>query len=330
MTSPPCSGARALRRAALAASAVALSACSGNHNVFDSDGTGSARIATIGAFMLITAAAVGALFLGALVWGLARRRRPSTVGIRAERGFIVAGGVLLPVAVIASLTVLSLNALNDPAHHTVHIEVTGHQFWWEVRYPDAGIVTANELHVPVGKPVEVTLRSADVVHTFWVPSLAPKLDMVPGHVNHLTIEAKRTGTFRGQCAEYCGLAHALMIFYVHVDTAADYRSWVEHESAPAASPSTAAERDGQEAFIDLPCASCHAIRGTSADGDDGPDLTHFASRMSIGAGAVPNTPGNLAGWMPNSHTIKPGSLMPPVPMSPEQLHALLAYMRSLR
>jgi cytochrome c oxidase subunit 2 len=317
------------RRGSLGLVALALAGCSGSHDVFDADGAGAERIARIGAFMLITATAIGVVFLAALVWGLFRRRRPASAEMRGERGFIVVGGIVLPVAVIAALTVMSLNTLNDPPRHTVRIEVIGHQFWWEVRYPDDDIVTANELHVPVGESVALTLRSADVVHTFWVPNLAPKLDMTPGHVNHLSLTAKRTGTYRGQCAEFCGLAHALMIFYVHVDTADDYRTWLAHETAPAASPDTRDERDGLTAFMDLPCASCHAIRGTEATADDGPDLTHFAERTTIGAGALRNTKGNLAGWIPNSHTSKPGSLMPPIPMSPAQLHALLAYMRSL-
>jgi cytochrome c oxidase subunit 2 len=318
------------RRGSLGLAALALTGCSGSHDVFDADGAGSERIARIGIFMLLTAAVIGAAFLAALAWGLFRRRRPVTGAMRGERGFIVAGGIVLPVAVIAALTAMSLNTLNDPPRHTVRIEVIGHQFWWEVRYPDDHVVTANELHVPVGEPVALTLRSADVVHTFWVPNLGPKLDMTPGHVNHLSLTAKRTGTYRGQCAEFCGLAHALMIFSVHVDSATRYRSWLQHEAAPAASPDTSLERDGLEAFSELPCASCHAIRGTTATADDGPDLTHLAERTTIGAGALRNTEGNLAGWMANSHTSKPGSLMPPVPMSPDQLRALLAYMRSLR
>jgi cytochrome c oxidase subunit II len=314
----------------VAAGVAALaSGCAGNHDVFSPHGAGASRISTIGWVMVITSGAIAVFFLGLLVWALVRGGvRPPW---RAENGLVVAGGILLPVAVIVALSVLTLNALNDrrPAG-AEHIEVVGHQFWWEIVYTDRGAVTANELRIPVDRPVDITLRSADVIHSFWVPGLDGKIDMVPGQTNHLTIQAHDLGDYRGQCAEYCGIQHAWMIFSVQVTSSADYESWVAQQAAPAAPADTTSQEDGQRAFSTLSCASCHTIRGTDAHGTLGPDLTHLASRSTLGAGVVPNDRGHLGGWIANSQAIKPGNLMPAIPMQPDQLQSLLDYLQSLR
>jgi len=312
-----------------AAIPAAVSGCAGDHGVLSPHGAGASRISAIGWFMIATSTVIAVVFLGLLVWALLRGGvRPPW---RAENGLVIAGGILLPVAVIAALSVLTLNALNDtrPAG-AEHIEVVGHQFWWEITYTDRGAVTANELRIPRDRPVDITLRSADVIHSFWVPGLDGKIDMVPGQTNHLTIEAHDLGTYRGQCAEYCGLQHAWMVFSVEVTSDADYQSWVAAQTAPAAEPATASEAAGQAAFSSLPCASCHTVRGTDADGTTGPDLTHLASRSTLGAGVIPNDRGHLGGWIANAQAIKPGSLMPAVPMRPEDLQSLLDYLQSLR
>jgi cytochrome c oxidase subunit 2 len=317
--------------AALAPGALAT-ACSDDHNVMRPDGPHGSSIADLGWFMIITAGVIAVVFVGLLLralWRGGRRARPAND--RSERAFILAGGVALPLAVVGTLTVLSLNVLNDHAPAgALHITVTGHQYWWEVRYDDAGFTTANEFVIPVGRPVQFTLRSDDVIHSFWVPDLGGKIDMVPGHTNKVVLQASTPGRYRGQCAEYCGLQHAKMAVIVEAMAPADYDAWQQHESGPAVAATTAEARAGQEAFGALPCASCHTIRGTAARGDVGPDLTHFAARQTLGAGAAPNDRGHLGGWIANAQTTKPGNAMPPIPMSPEQLQAVLGYLESLR
>ena len=305
-----------------------IAGCSGDHDVLSPHGTGAGRISAIGWFMIALSSVIALCFVGLLVWALVRGgSRPSW---RSEHGLIVAGGIVLPLVVIAALTVLTLHGLSDrPTDGAEHVEVIGHQFWWEVRYPDREIVTANELHVPVDRPVQIELRSDDVIHSFWVPGLDGKIDMVPGQTNHLTIQATDIGTYRGQCAEYCGLQHAGMIFSVDVVSDADYETWARSAAAPAAEPTTASEEAGRQAFLDLPCASCHTIEGTAAAGTAGPDLTHLAQRSSLGAGVVPNDRGHLGGWIVDAQALKPGSLMPAVPVEPAQLQALLDYLGSL-
>ena len=211
------------------------------------------------------------------------------------------------------------------------VDVIGHRWWWEVRYPSRGIVTANDVHVPVGQPVRIVLTSVDVNHSFWVPQLTCKTDLIPGVTNSMWIQADHAGTFRGQCAEYCGVQHAQMIFYVVADPPATFQQWLATQAAPAAAqPVGSALAQGQQVFETAPCASCHTIRGTTARGTLGPDLTHFGSRVSVGAGARPNTTGNLAGWIIDSQGIKPGNLMPPMQLSPQDLQALIAYLESLK
>lgn len=308
---------------------VVLAGCTAEHNVFRGAGRGGGRISTIGWFMVATSTAIALGFYALLAWSLlrgGRRRR-----WRSEQGVVVAGGILLPLAVIGVLTVMTLGALDERGGgHDERIEVTAHQFWWEVTYPGRGVTTANEFRIPVGRTVDVELRSVDVVHSFWVPDLDGKIDMVPGHVNHLRLRAERPGRYRGQCAEYCGLQHARMVFWVEASPVAEYERWLDRQARPARAPTTPAQAAGREAFQQLPCASCHTVRGTPADGDLGPDLTHLASRRTIAAGIVPNDRGHLGGWIANSQTLKPGNLMPPVPMTPAQLQNLLDYLESLR
>jgi cytochrome c oxidase subunit 2 len=209
------------------------------------------------------------------------------------------------------------------------IEVVGHDWWWEVRYP-GGAVTANEIHIPAGRPVHVDLRTADVIHSFWVPSLMPKTDLIPGKANSTWLLADRPGTYRGQCAEYCGLQHAGMSFLVVADPPQAFSTWLALLQGPAAEPTSPAGRRGAQVFAAQSCASCHTIRGTSANGSIGPDLTNFGSRRYLGAGVAPNDPGWLGGWISNSQTIKPGNLMPPQPLAPEDLRALITYLQGLK
>jgi cytochrome c oxidase subunit 2 len=199
-----------------------------------------------------------------------------------------------------------------------------------VRYAGTPAVTANEIHVPVGTQVRITLESTDVIHSFWVPALAGKVDMIPGHVNHLTIRADDPGTYRGQCAELCGIQHANMAFLVIAQPMGAYRAWLADQSEPARAPSGRLATTGRRTFTTQACAGCHTIRGTSAHGSAGPDLTHLASRRSLAAATLPNDASHLQGWITDPQHAKPGSLMPDVPITPAQANALVAYLRELK
>jgi cytochrome c oxidase subunit 2 len=199
-----------------------------------------------------------------------------------------------------------------------------------VRYPDQDIITANEIHVPVGRPLEIGLDSDNVIHSFWVPQLGGKLDLVPGQHNVWRAKATKAGTYRGECAEYCGIQHARMNFLIIAQTPASFDTWALQHQRPPSEPTGQLEANGQQVFMRAPCAGCHTIRGTVANGTIGPDLTDIGSRRTLGANTVPNTPGYLAGWVVDSQSIKPGNLMPPIPLNADDLQALLAYLRSLK
>lgn len=317
----------------LATVVLAPTACASRTSVLDPAGPAAERIAGLSWFMFVLSGAITLLVLGILLYGLFRRRGPDA-GERAPRvrepTLIVAGGVAMPVVVLLLLSGLTLAAMAaQDEDGALKVEAVGKQFWWEFRLPDEGVVTANELTIPVGRPVQLTLHSTDVIHSFWVPRLAGKIDMVPGRTNHLTIQADEPGVYRGQCAEYCGIQHAQMAFFIEAVPPEAFEAWAHREAAPAAEPIGELAATGRDVFVDQPCASCHTIRGTLARGDVGPDLTHFASRRSIGAGAVENTRGHLAGWIVDSQSLKPGNRMPPVVLAPEELQALLAYLESL-
>jgi cytochrome c oxidase subunit II len=237
--------------------------------------------------------------------------------------------------VMLGRSVLTGYALDQlPTEDALEIEVTGHQWWWQVHYRDAdpsqGITTANEIHIPVGRPVVLALASSDVVHSFWVPSLHGKRDLVPGHVNTLTLRADRPGVYRGQCAEFCGQAHALMALWVVAEPAAAFEAWRAAQRKTPPAPETPETKRGQQVFLGGPCVLCHTVAGTSAQSNAGPDLTHFASRKSLAAASLPNTRGHLAGWLLNAQSLKPGSTMPNIGLSADDLHALIAYLETLR
>ena len=216
----------------------------------------------------------------------------------------------------------------------LNLKVTGKQWWWQVEYvdpvPSRSITTANEIHVPVGRPVRIRLESSDVIHSFWVPNLHGKRDLVPGFTNVIWIQADRPGVYRGQCAEFCGFQHAHMALLVIAEPPERFRAWAEAQRQPSAPTRTPQQARGRYLVERLPCANCHTIRGTQAAGRLGPDLTHLASRRTLAAGTLPNTRGHLGGWLLDPQSSKPGSLMPPTAMSPESLQAVLAYLEILR
>ena len=328
----------------LLAAAAAVAGCSDGRNpsILNPQGSEAGEASFLFWLMLALGAPVVALVAGLLLASALRRRAaglPPPPG-DAERGekrsvaWIVAGGVILPVVVVVPLSVLTLFSLNrterPPADDALVVEVVGHRFWWEVRYPENGIVTANEIHLPVDRDVRFVLTSADVVHSFWVPNLGGKRDMIPGEVTDLAYQVDEPGIYEGFCAEFCGIQHAWMRLLVIAHPPEEFEAWLEQQSSDAAPPRTDLERFGLETFLQVGCASCHRVGGTDADGGIGPDLTHFADRLTVGAGVAANRRGNLGGWISNPHGLKPGATMPPTPLTGDQLIALIAYLESLR
>jgi len=243
-------------------------------------------------------------------------------------GMIVLGLALYSAKLIFSIT--ALPAMAAPPAGDPDLVVVGHQWWWEVRYPASGAVTANEIHVPVGRRLRVELKSADVIHSFWVPQLAPKVDMVPGHPNYVWLEADREGVYDGACSEFCGDQHAWMRFIVVGETEPEYERWLSRQSQPAAQPQDALAQAGQQFFFAQTCINCHAIGGTRAVADAGPDLTHLATRRQLAAGVMPNTPENLTLWLRDPQLIKPGCKMPNFGLNEDQLKQMTAYLEELR
>jgi cytochrome c oxidase subunit 2 len=307
-----------------------LGGCGARTSVLSPAGPGAAHIATLWWVMLALGTVIFAGVLTLLLLALFRRR-DDRAGPADGRRFIIGGGIVLPVAVLTalfSLTIWTMSALaaREPE---LTVRVTGWQWWWEVHYPAEGFYTANELVIPAGRPVRVELASGDVVHNLWVPELHGKFDLIPGHIHSFTIEADQPGEFQGMCAEYCGEQHAKMRFVVVALTPAEFAAWAAAQAAPAPQPSDPLLLRGQQIFLGSACVYCHAVSGTNANSRFGPDLTHLASRRTLAAGVLPNTRGNLAGWITNPQTIKPGNKMPPVVLESEELNALIAYLESL-
>lgn len=257
---------------------------------------------------------------------------------RRGRTLIVVGGVVVPALVLGALLILGLPELrasaSPPASPRFMIAVSGEQWWWRVRYLPVGappIDLANEIRLPVGERVEVVLNSTDVIHSFWIPALAGKIDMIPGRTTRLFLEPTRTGVFRGTCAEYCGASHALMAFPVVVLEREAFDDWLTAESRPVVMAATAGARRGGELFLENGCGACHAIRGTSADGRIGPDLTHVGGRSSLAAGTLPNDVASVAEWVTDPSRLKPGAHMPAFrALGSEQLRMLAEYLVGLR
>jgi cytochrome c oxidase subunit II len=317
------------------------------HSALDAMGPQAAHIVDLWRIFLVICTAVFAAVLAALFIALRRRphgdetsppdlsalNQPEPRLRRNVASAVVASSLLLVALVVASVftdRALAKLSLAD----AVNIEVTAHQWWWTARYtngpPSDLFVTANEIHVPVGRPVVVQLKSDDVIHSLWVPNLAGKKDLIPGRSALLQFRADQPGIYRGQCAEFCGFQHALMGLLVVAEPPAQYDAWVQAQRAPAAGPSTAKARRGKELFESGACAMCHTIQGTLANAQRAPDLTHVASRQTLAAGTLANTPDQLAAWIRDPQKHKPGTNMPAVPLSQDDLDALVAYLGSLK
>jgi cytochrome c oxidase subunit II len=289
---------------------------------------------------MLTGAAIGfgviALFL---FLGWARRNRdrlPFGGGERAATAIVVGLGIAVPIVVLsilfvwADVFVLRSTAAPSPRSTKMTIAVVGHQWFWEVRYPGTKAVTANEIHIPTRTRVNLVGTTGDVIHSFWVPQLNRKVDLVPGRTNRILLEADRAGAYRGQCSEFCGLQHAHMAMWVYAEPPARFRAWRANMAKPARAPTTPQARRGRRIFLSAPCAHCHTIRGTNAQGDVGPDLTHLGTRSTLAALVLPNNRAALEEWLRDPQHVKPGNRMPRVPLSGADYRALVAYLESLR
>ena len=295
-----------------------------------------------GLSMLVLAVCL-AIFLavaGVLAYTIVRFRRPAGDVDREPpqvygSNQIEIAWTVIPVLIVAVLSMATARVITEvqdkrSGPDDLQVSVVGHQWWWEIRYPSLGIVTANELHVPVSEPTHtrptfLRLDTADVAHSFWVPQLAGKTDLIPNHPNSMWIEPKEEGTFLGNCAEFCGLQHANMLLRVVVQSAADFDRWVASQQ-----PRPERERSGERMFMSLSCVNCHSVSGTPAAGTFGPDLSHLMSRETLGAGVLPNTSENLRRWIHEPQTMKPGNLMPNMQLSDRELDQVHAYLMSLR
>lgn len=308
----------------------------------DPAGPAAEWIGDLTGWMTALGTVVFVVFCLALAYAVLHRRRPDATPTpererRAGRAVVLLGAVVPAVILIALFlwTIRTLAAL-DPRSRTpdLVVDVVGKQWWWELRYRDSvpakEFMAANELVVPVGRRVELRLRSTDVNHSFWVPALQGKTDQIPGRENVTWIEAARPGVYGGACAEYCGTQHTKMKLLVIALPVPEYERWAAAQRLPAAEPRDSVDRLAQETFLGSACALCHAVRGTPALGGAGPDLTHLASRRTLAAGALPNTPGHLAGWIANPQALKPGSRMPRVPLDTDELRRIHHYMLTLK
>jgi cytochrome c oxidase subunit II len=309
---------------------LALAGCGGNQNTLDPAGHPERSISNLFWVMFGVAIVGFGLIVFLLFLGWVRRAQPSLPGGRGEAAatrIVLGFGVALPIVLLSALFIWSdffvMRSTAAPARGStpLTIHVIGHQWWWEVRYDNSTAVTANEIHIPVGTRVGVVLTTADVIHSFWVPELNRKVDMIPGTENRLLLIADHPGVYRGQCAEFCGLQHANMAVEVVAQPKAQFDAWLAHNEQPAA--------HGSPLFAQN-CSGCHAIRGTSSRATVGPDLTHFASRRTIAAATFANTPQNLREWLRDPQHVKPGNRMPNLRLSDADWAALQRYVDSLR
>ncbi|MDF2639028.1 MAG: hypothetical protein K0R64_2012 [Novosphingobium lindaniclasticum] len=328
-----------MRTAIVFLAVATLAGCAGIQSPLSPAGDQAAALHSLSTLMMIVCGAVYLIVLLGIVWSVLRsgtqRRFDSASGgeRRLDRGLYVAAS-----AIVIGLTVLIVGSfIADRAlvaareDDAVIVRITGHQWWWRIEYRDPAsgrwIETANELHLPLARTTRVQLASADVIHSFWVPNVAGKIDMIPGRRNVVDLTPRRLGWFRGQCTEFCGAQHAHMAFDVKVDGQAAFDSWLARQGS-AGAPRRQSGR-GASVFVQV-CGSCHRVRGTEARGRAGPDLTHFASRRSIAAGTLPMSRGGIQGWLAQPQALKPGTSMPTVPLEPADADAVATYLETLR
>lgn len=329
-----------LRILFIVAAALLLAGCEGMQSALDARGTGAIHLKQLIVGIVTVCTIVWAMVVIVLIRALTRRRRESPgPEPQTERRMrmVVTAAVAATVVIITGLTVASYyttRSISVAADGDLTIKVRGHQWWWRVLYvdpdPARSFETANEIHIPVGKNVRLQLEGADVIHSFWVPSLTGKQDLIPGRPNELTIRAEHPGIYRGQCAEYCGTQHSHMAMLVIAQSDTDYEKWTSGQRADQMPSNDEEAAAGRAVFLSKPCSACHSIRGVNSSAGTGPDLTHVGDRKTIAAGLVDNTRGSLAAWIADPQTMKPGSNMPMVPLSSEELRQISAYMASLK
>jgi cytochrome c oxidase subunit 2 len=319
----------------------------GPQNIFEPGGAQAGQLLDLWWVMVLVCGVTFALVLVFFAWAVVRAPRASAATppdlaslARAESRARKAVSVALALSALGLVFLMLSSFVTDRAlarlgPPALQVDVIGHQWWWDLQYndpadPSKSFATANELHVPVGKAVLLRLRADDVIHSFWVPNLAGKKDLVPGRIATLVFSAEKAGVYRGQCAEFCGLQHAKMAFLVVAEPPEKYEAWAAAQRQSAPAPRTAKEKRGQAVFVDARCATCHAIQGTRAQGRRAPDLSHLMSRKTLAAGLVPNSIGHLAGWIVDPQGIKPGVAMPANRLPPDDLDALLAYLGTLK
>ena len=326
---------------------VVAAACHGPQNVLDPAGSPNRIVNRLWWSMFAVAAAIWTAVVLAAFWAVLSRRRatreelqPVTTSPNDEQrrhsrivGALV-GGTVVVLLLFLIFDFAVGRALADHPSRALTVEIVGRQWWWEVHYVDPDpsklVVDANELHIPTGEPVQVKLSSRDVIHSFWVPNLIGKRDLIPGYTSSIFLDADRPGVYRAQCAEFCGAQHAKMALVVVVHPRADFLSWLAAQRRPPAEPNDASAKQGKRVFLAGACSSCHSIAGTEAYGTVGPDLTHVASRRTLGAGTLMNTRGNLAGWVVDPQSLKPGVRMPSNQLAAKDLRALLDYLETLK
>jgi cytochrome c oxidase subunit 2 len=337
---------RAGSRLSAAIPALLLAGCTGLPVGLDPAGPAAEMITGLFWWFTAICTAVWVLVVVAMGASLLRARPADDGASPLDRGSAGETSAAQVVAALVGATALILVALTILAFITGRglaqfggeqartIEITGHQWWWEVRYPDGApektLSTANEIHVPVGEPVRLALRSSDVIHSFWIPRIAGKQDLIPGQVNHLDFTIEKPGIYRGQCAEFCGFQHAHMGLVLVAHPRDEFERWFSSQLKPAQAPQGAEARAGQEAFLSRSCVMCHTVRGTPAGGKMAPDLTHIASRKGVAANTLPMTRGALAAWIADPQAVKPGAHMPRTELDPDELNSILAYLEQLK
>jgi cytochrome c oxidase subunit 2 len=304
--------------------------------VFHPRSPGTRAILDLGIESSVIFALIFAIVAGVIVYALMRFRwregEPDPHQNAGNRRLELIWTAIPCVIVIAlfALTARAMTRADPPPAPEPDLLIIGHQWWWEARYPKSGVIVANEIHLPVGRPFSVQLESNDVLHEFWVPQLARKMATVPGHPNHIWIEADQPGVYRGVCSEFCGTEHAWMHVLIVAQTPADYAAWAAAQLRPAAATAGLAATEGRALFLRTSCITCHAIAGTAAQARVGPDLTHFGSRRQLGSGIVANTPANLRRWLSNPQAVKPGAKMPDYKFTDAEISDLVAYFATLQ
>ncbi|HET8819153.1 MAG TPA: cytochrome c oxidase subunit II [Xanthomonadaceae bacterium] len=324
--------------------ALLVAGCSGNQSALAPAGTGAASVARLFWVMVAGATLVWIAVVAIALWSGARRRQAPAAATsrRTARWLVIGGGMVAPTLLLGALLTYGLALMPrlraPPAegaqHDGLRIAVTGEQWWWRVKYLRPGhppVELANEVWLPAGERTRLLLDSPDVIHAFWVPALAGKVDMIPGRTTTLVLEPTKAGVFSGACAEFCGTSHAFMRFDAVVAGRAAFDAWLEHQASPAAPPATPSAHAGQAAFLRNGCSACHAIRGTPATGRLGPDLTHVGGRRLLAAGVLPNDVAGFRRWITDTHAVKPDAVMPEFGMLPDaDVQAIAAYLDGLQ